>query len=219
MHPDFHLPYLLSYSPFDVESFVIFVVAMLTAILVSAEGQGFAALLLGDTRKEAKDRMHFNVFMHMSLPGTLNFFVAGFGWSRKIGLDESFFRTSGRLRLVASRLAGPLANLLLANIAASINWILTNWNIYDAVFSTIAVVNITMAIYNLIPVPALPGSALLLTLLPAGANVEKFKRSLELVGPYAIVVVFLLIRLSGWQGIANFFNPIVYYLMGIILNI
>ena len=124
MAPDFYLPYLLNYSQPVAEDIVIFCVAMLTAIIVSAEGQGFIATLLGDSQVGAKDRFHFNVFMHMSLLGTLNFFIAGFGWAKEMEIDTRNFKNHPRLFLVFSRIAGPLANLLMANIAASLSWIL-----------------------------------------------------------------------------------------------
>lgn len=92
MSPDFYLPYLVNYSHPVVEDILIFCIAMLTAIMVSAEGQAFAATFLGDTRVGAKDRLHFNVFMHMSILGTLSFFIAGFGWAKEIDIDTTKFK-------------------------------------------------------------------------------------------------------------------------------
>ncbi len=124
MKPDFYLPYLINYSQPVAEDIVIFCVAMLTAIIVSAEGQAFIATLLGDSQIAAKDRFHFNVFMHMSLLGTLNFFIAGFGWAKEIDIDTKNFKKYPRLFLLLSRISGPIANILMANIAASLTWIL-----------------------------------------------------------------------------------------------
>jgi len=214
---DFHLPYLISYSPLVVEDIVVFCVAILTAILVSAEGQGFAATLLGDARSDAKDRMHFNVFMHMSIPGTLNFFIGGFGWAKSVAIDTTSFKSAPRLRLILARLAGPMANLLLGNIAASINWILSRYGVEDKVFSAIVVVNVSMAVYNLLLIPPLPGSAVVYALLPQQQWAERLKRGVELVCPYLILAVFLLIRLSAWDGVANLFNPVIRQLSSFIL--
>ncbi len=219
MGRDFYLPYLINYSHLVVEDVVIFCVAMLTAIIVSAEGQAFAATLLGDSRQGAGDRFHFNVFMHMSLLGTLNFFIAGFGWAKEIAIDAGNFKNFPRLFLVLSRLAGPLANFMMANIAASLSWLLGKYNFDDRVFSTIVVVNVTMAIYGLIIIPPLPGSALLWAILPDGQLLEKTKKMLCLAGPYLIVGIFLLIRLSGWEGVSSFFNPIVAAITGFILDL
>jgi hypothetical protein len=219
MAPDFYLPYLINYSQPVAEEIAIFSVAMLTAIIVSAEGQGFVATLLGDSRAGAKDRFHFNVFMHMSILGTLNFFIAGFGWAKEIDIDAKNFRNHPRLFLVFSRLSGPIANLLMANIAASLSWILGKYGFEDRVFSTIVVVNVTMAIYGLIMVSPLPGSALLFACLPDSEFFNKVKKAIRLSGPYLIIGTFLLVRLSGWEGLGSFFNPIVSTITNFILGV
>lgn len=217
MASDFYLPYLLNYSPPVVEDIVIFSVAMLTAIIVSAEGQGFIATLLGDSQPGAKDRLHFNVFLHMSLLGTLNFFIAGFGWAKELQINPGNFKKHPRLFMVISRISGPLANLLMANIAASLNWILARWGFDDKVFSTIVMVNITMAVYGLIMIAPLPGSAVLFALFPDNRTFEKLEKTITVLGPYVIVGTFLLIRLSGWQGLSSLLNPVVSYLASFIL--
>ncbi len=218
MQQDFYLPYLINYSQPAVEDIVIFCVAILTAIIVSAEGQAFAATLLGDSRQGAKDRFHFNVFMHMSILGMLNFFIAGFGWAKEIGIDIGNFKNHPRLFLVLSRISGPLANLMMANIAASLSWVLGKYNFDDRVFSTIVVVNVTMAIYGLIMIPPLPGSAVLWAVMPNGRLSEKIKKTLCIFGPYLIVSLFLLIRLSGWEGVSSIFNPIVAAITDFVLD-
>lgn len=204
----FQVPYLFDFTKPVVEDLVIFAVAMLIAILVSAEGQAFAATMLGDVRENPKDRMHFNAFMHMSLLGTLNFFVAGFGWAREIDIDATKFKNHPGLRLVFSRLAGPVANLLMANIAASINWILGRYELEDKVFVAIVVVNVAMAVYSLLIIPPLPGSVLLFAFLPETYFFATLKRYLRRLGPFLIVGIFLAARLSGWTGIDSFFAPV-----------
>jgi hypothetical protein len=218
MTPDFYLPYLVNYSQPVAEDIVIFIIAMLTAIIVSAEGQGFAATFLGDSQIGSKDRFHFNVFKHMSILGTLNFFIAGFGWAKEIDIDTTNFKKHPRLFLVLSRLSGPFSNLMMANIAASLSWVLGQYNFEDRVFSTMVVVNVTMAVYGLIMVSPLPGAALLFACMPSGEFFEKIKKAVCTYGPYLIIGTFLFIRLSGWEGMSSFFNPIVSTLTTFILD-
>jgi hypothetical protein len=216
---DFYLPYLIDYTRLTVEGFVVFCVAVLTAIMVSAEGQALAATLFGDIRSGAKDRFHFNVFLHMSVLGTLNFLVAGFGWAKEIDIDTTRFKKHPRLFLILARLAGPIANLLLANIAASLTWLIDTYGFEDRVFSTIAVVNVTMAVYGLLIVPPLPGSALLYALFPDNDFFAKVKKNLRRIGPYIIIGTFSAIRLSGWEGVSSVFTPIVSAITRTILGL
>jgi Zn-dependent protease len=219
MNGDLNLPYLLDYSQPMVENIAVFCVAILTAILVSAEGQGFAATLLGDSKVGAKDRLHFNVFLHMSLPGTLCFFIAGFGWAKEIDIDRTGFKRFPGLSFILSRLSGPLANILMANIAASLSWILTRWGVVDNVFSTIVVVNITMAVYNMIPLPPLPGSAVFVVLFDKISGFEKLWGWLNLAGPFILLGVFLVFRMTGYDGVSAIFTPVVLWLTTFSLNI
>lgn len=215
----FNFPYLVDYSHFTVEDTAIFSVAALVAIMVSAEGQAFVATLLGDSRKGAKDRFHYNAFLHMSFLGTLNFLVAGFGWAKEMDIDTTKFKTRPRLYLIISRLAGPLANLLIANIAASLNWLIGTYGFDDKVFSLIAVVNVTMAVYSLIMIPPLPGSALLYALFPDNDFFAKVKRYLCIIGPLLIIGTFGVARLSGWDGISSVFTPVVSTITKTILGL
>ncbi len=214
---NFFYPYLLDYSRPDVEQIAILVVAFLTAILISAEGQGFVATFLGGSREHLKDRLHFNVFMHLSVPGTINFFVAGFGWARELKVDTGSFRNYPKLYPVVSHLAGPLANFLLANIAASLAWILARYGFEDKVFTTIVVVNITMAVYGLIPVPPLPGFAVLNSFLPSGQAGDQLREVMKQYGPYLIIASFFVFRITVWGGADSLFTPVVKYLVSLIL--
>lgn len=219
MAREFYLPYLLNYTQPVVEEIVIYCVAFLTAVVVSAEGQGFMATILGDSKPDRKDRHHFNVFLHMSLLGTLNFFIAGFGWTKEVNIDSGNFKKYPRFFLVLSRLAGPFFNLLLANIAASLSWILGRWGFDDQVFSSIVVVNVTMALYGLLIIPPLPGFALLSAFLPSGRGWEKIREILGRVGPFLIIGTFLIFRLTDFQGVAALFNPVVSAVTTFILDI
>ena len=216
---ELYLPYLLDYSRLTVEGVTIFCVSVLIAVLISAEGQGFAATLLGDNQPGAKDRFHFNAFMHLDPLGTICFFIAGFGWAREIYIDQANFKRAGGAKLIMSRMAGPLANLLMANIAASLAWLLRRYGFVDSVFSTIAMVNVSMAVYSLLIIPPLPGAAFLAALLPKLGVSEKVRGNLWTFCPYLVVGVFLLIRLSGWTGIADLVNPLVSTLSTLILNV
>lgn len=71
------------------------------------------------------------------------------------------------------------------------------------------VVNVTMAIYGLLPVTPLPGGAILSVFFPSTASVEKIKKVCSAVGPYVLIGGFLALRLSGWNVVSDFFNPIV----------
>ncbi len=218
MESSFYLPYLIDYAQPMIDDIAIFIIAMFLAILINAEGQGFAATFLGDNKFKDGSRFHFNAFLHMSLLGTLSFFIAGFGWTKMVDIDVSQFKSHPRLRLYLARMGGPAANLIMANIAASINWILSKWAFENKVFVMLALVNVTMAVYGLLPIPPLPGGALIQGLLQEREEGEKEWKRLCLAGSLLLIVGFLIIRLLDWQGISALFSPVVLTVTNFIMG-
>ena len=102
------------------------------------------------------------------------------------------------------RLAGPVANLLLASIGGSMVMFmnLLSWN--PRVFLMVIGVNITTAVYNLIPLPPLLGGVLVENVIPEGY--ERFKSLFSQAGPYLIVAIVIAERIRGelpFGGVLN----------------
>jgi Zn-dependent protease len=200
------VPYIPDLGNLAIDTFTIFVVSALLAIMINAEAQAFAAALFGDARPDAKDRFHFNAFLHLDILGSICFFVAGFGWPKPIDIDPDKL-TYPRLFTVLARLAGPLANILLANIAASLVFAVKFVNIDPVVFLMVLGVNITVAIYNLIPLPPLFAYSFISIWLPQES--QGLKKMLQISGPFIIVAIFLIERITGVGIISPYLNPLV----------
>jgi Zn-dependent protease len=197
------IPYIPDPQNLAVDAFVAFCVAVLFAVLVNREGQAFAATLLGDRRPGAKDRLHFIAFLHLDVLGTLCFLVGGFGWAKPLDIDSSKF-VRPQLYTLAARLAGPFANILLANIAASIIAIMQSLGAPARVFEMILGVNVTMAVYNVLPLPPLAAGAVLAQALP-----RQLGWLLERAGPFALLGLALLDRLNPPGFISPYLHPVV----------
>jgi Zn-dependent protease len=206
MSPGWPVPYILDPQNLAVDAVVSFVVSVLLTITVNAEGQAFVATFLGDYRPEAKDRFHFNAFLHLDVLGGLCYLIGGFGWPRTIAIDAGKFK-SPRLYTFLTRLAGPVANLLLANIAASIVYLLRIFNVDPRVFSMVAGVNVTTAAYNLVPLPPLAAGFLLYALIPD--NFPKIKWLSLQAGPFAILALALLERITHQAILSPYLNPLI----------
>jgi len=187
------VPYLLDPTNLVIDADVTFVVAALLAVMVQAEAQAFAATFLGDYRVGAKDRFHFNAFLHLDVWGGICYLAGGFGWSKPVAVDASRF-AHPYLYLVLTRLAGPVANLLLANIAASLVFLLGKVNIDARVFAMVLGVNVTTAVYNLIPLPPLAAGSVLLGLIPA--RLATLRWLIPQLGAFILVAWCLVERLS-----------------------
>ena len=208
MTPDtaWAVPFIIGPQNLAVDAVTAFCVSALLAVMLNAEAQAFVSTFLGDSRVGAKDRFHFNAFMHLNILGTVCYLVAGFGWPRTMDIDRSKF-AHPRLYTVIVRLAGPMANLILAGIAGSLATIMKTFEWDPRVFLMVIGVNITTAIYNLIPLPPLAMGSLVCELLPPDAVRT---RSLFLqIGPFLILALALWERITHQGIISPHVDPLI----------
>ena len=201
------VPFILDPQHLAVDAVVSFCVSVLLAVTINAEAQAFAATFLGDSRSSsAKDRFNFNAFLHLSFLGSLCYLVAGFGWPRLIEIDPGKFKHP-RTYTVLTRCAGPMANLVLAGIAGSIVMFMNILKSDPRVFLMVIGVNVTTAIYNLIILPPLAAGILVSELLPPGFATLKYW--FLQVGPFLILALAFLERLSPQGIVSPYLNPII----------
>jgi Zn-dependent protease len=200
------VPFILDPSTLTIDSAVAFAVSVLVTVTLNAEAQAFMSNLLGDRRPDARDRLHFNAFLHLGVLGSICYLIGGFGWPRGFDIDRSKFEYP-RLYMVLTRLAGPLANLLMASIVGSIVMIFNVFEYNPRVFLMVIGVNLTTAIYNLIPVPPMAMGYLVSELMPQME--ERTRMLLFGVGPYLVLALALAERLTHQAIFSPYFDPII----------
>ena len=180
--------------------------SVLLAIIINAEAQAFAATFLGDARTGDSGRFNFNCLPASQTPGNDLLSGGGFGWPRTVDVDPSKFKHP-RAYMVITRLAGPVANLLLASIAGSMRMLMKEFEYDPRVFLMVVGVNVTTAIYNLIILPPLAAGVLVQELIPPRlATVRQIFRQ---AGPFLILALALLDRLQPGGIISPYLNPLV----------
>jgi Zn-dependent protease len=200
------VPFIISPQNLAIDAVTSFCVSVLLAVMVNAEAQAFISTFLGDSRIGAKDRFNFNAFLHLDILGSICYLVGGFGWARTMEIDRSKF-TYPRLYTMITRLAGPLANLLLAGIAGSLVAVMKSFEWDPRVFLMVIGVNVTTAIYNLLPIPPLALGSLVCELFPQDDGYAK--KILTLAGPYLILALVLLERITHRGIISPSLDPLV----------
>jgi Zn-dependent protease len=200
------VPFFLDPSNLTIDATVSFCVAVLITAMLNAEAQAFMSNFLGDRRPDAKDRLNFNVFLHVGVLGSICFLIGGFGWPRIFDIDRSKFEHP-RLYMVLSRMAGPLANLLMASIVGSMVMIFNAFEYNPRVFMMVVGVNLTTAIYNLIPVPPMAMGYLVSELMPQMQ--ERTRAMLFMIGPYLVLALALAERLTHQAIFSPYFDPII----------
>lgn len=199
------IPFILDPNNLMLDATVAFVVSALLAIMINAEGQAWVSTMLGDVRKDPKDRFHFNAFLHLDITGCICYLVAGFGWPKHLDIEASRFKYP-ELYLVLSRLAGPVANLLMASVAATLMFVMKFLDMDPRVFLMVVGVNVTTAVYHLIPIPPLAAGSLITVFIPRESILRKI---LMFAGPFVIVGIFLYERIAGVGLLSPHLNPLV----------
>lgn len=130
---------------------------------------GFVAYKLGDDTAKNQGRLTFNPLAHLSPLGTLMIFLFGIGYANPVPVDPRNFKNrKGGMALTA--LAGPIANLIMGAISVWGYYIIPQTTTFGYAlgyfFYFAAYVNVTLAVFNLIPIPPLDGSKILAVVLP-----------------------------------------------------
>ncbi len=209
----FNVPFLLDLTNLSFDDTIIFIVAILSAILFNGEAQGYAATFLGDVQNDKSKRHHFNLFLHIDIIGFICFFLGGFGWGKRVEINRDNLKKPF-LHTLIIRFSGPIANLLLANIICSIIWVLHKYEVQDKTFSIIAAVNIMVAVYGLIPIPPLAMGSIFNYFRKSG-NLNKYIDYYQQAGPFIILAVVLIEKIAKIE-IFGLLKPLVVGLFNMI---
>jgi len=178
------------------------VIYLIPAILISLSfhefSHAFVSYKLGDPTAKNMGRLTLNPFKHLDILGTIMLLVARFGWAKPVPINPMYYRDRRKGVMLVS-LAGPLSNVLLA-LAFSVPmlYIQAKYGIRGARYFDATsimynlsvffyVININLAVFNILPVPPLDGSKILSAVLPP----SRYYKLLQYEN--YIAVVFLLI--------------------------
>ncbi len=169
-------------------------VALVVGITFHEFSHAFIADQLGDHRPRALGRVSLNPVRHIEPVGALLFVLAGFGWGKTVPVNVYALRP-GRIGMAMVAAGGPIANVIVAMLAAIVYRVLDLGGTGGLVLQVgfwIVFFNLILAIFNLIPIPPLDGYNVLLAFLPprAAMTVQRY-------APYGIIVLLLLVFLPS----------------------
>ncbi len=183
---------------------VIKIPAILLALTVHELSHAYVAKYLGDQTAQREGRLTMNPLAHLDPLGALMLMFGPFGWAKPVPVNPGFFQNPKKgMAFVA--FAGPLSNIMLAGLAGlAIRFGFTQANQGLMVFvSFFFMINIGLAVFNLLPVYPLDGSRILMAFL------NDIQTSNYMKAMTVVPMVFLFLIVAEWM-----FNiPILSYLL------
>lgn len=140
--------------------FGIYIAALVVALTIHEYAHAYMAYNLGDDTAKLMGRLTLNPLVHLDLWGSILLLMAGFGWGKPVMVNPNKFQNPKLDNLTVS-LAGPISNFLLAAIAGLAIRFIPMPEMISLGLSILVFFNLTLMIFNLLPIPPLDGSKIL----------------------------------------------------------
>ncbi len=209
----------------DATNAIFYIAILVMSVVIHEVSHGFVAEYFGDNTARNEGRLTLNPLNHLDLFGSIIlpiflYFSSGFvfGWARPVPYNPDNL-TNRKWGIISVAAAGILANLFIAVLFGLLIHFASSLGLpaYDPIsphpFYTITinivVINLALAIFNLVPIPPLDGSKILFSLLP-----RSFVPLVIFLEQYALVflIVFLLF-------FSHYLYPILVYLYQLITGL
>ncbi len=204
--------------------FLFVIIVLIISVVIHEVSHGFMALVLGDVTAKYQNRLNLNPLNHLEFFGSFllplfGYLLGGFiiGWAKPVpvniyNLNSEKFGIPNKFAEALVAIAGPLSNTFIAIVFSILIRILQFQNFLSLnmlnLLSIVVIMNITLAVFNLMPIPPLDGSKIFFSVLP-----YKFYWIREWFDKFGFFFVLFFIFFV-WQFIAK----LIPYIYGVLVG-
>lgn len=196
-----------------VSVFVVFCV-----MPIHEYSHALVATKLGDQTARLSGRLTLNPMAHISPWGAIMILLVGFGYAKPVPVNVRNTKMKNKkVAMALIALAGPLSNLIIGFLSVMVRYIIivaaskrggemtTAIFALNIFFQYSAIININLAVFNLIPIPPLDGSRILFAILPS-----KFYFGIMKYERYIMAAMFLLLLTGVLTTPLSYLSKLIY---------
>lgn len=194
-------------------AFLLLAPAIFFSVVIHEVAHGWVAEKMGDSTARWLGRLSLDPRKHFDPIGTLMLFFVGFGWAKPVPVNVNNFY-SFRKGLVLVSAAGISANFILAFLAV-LTLQMGGWAVWGPIqlfLIYLARVNIMLAAFNLIPIPPLDGSKILM-----GFSSREMQYTLARIEPYGFLIIIGLLYLGLLDPFIDLFQRVIVGIIGLLV--
>ena len=173
----------------SLQHILVLLPALVFAFSIHELSHGLMAYLLGDHTAKRDGRLSLNPIRHIDPVGLICIIFIGFGWAKPVMINPYNLKNP-KIDMALIAVAGPISNFLMAFIglmlAYPLNLSINVPSYITEVIMTFCVINIMLGVFNLIPIPPLDGSKVLVGILP-----DSVYNSLPNIGRFGMVILMV----------------------------
>jgi len=192
-------------------SFLIWGIALIIAVTIHEFSHALVADKLGDPTPSLAGRISLNPLKHLDPVGTIMLLIFRFGWGKPVPFDPFNLRHPKRDSALIA-LAGPTSNLILAAFLSII--LKLSALPLLALLIPLIIMNINLAVFNLIPIPPLDGSKILYGILPLDWA-EEYNAFMKDYG--ILLLILLILPIGGSSLVIKLILPVINLLLSFLI--
>ena len=198
------------FSNIDSQIIVLLIPALVFSLSFHEFAHAWMAYRLGDSTAARMGRLTLNPMSHLDPIGSLALLLMGFGWSKPVPVNARYLENPRR-DMVKVAAAGPISNIILAIIAALVLRLLFDSDLLSNSVKTFFIIfmqiNITLAVFNLLPVSPLDGSQILSPFLEKQFGPDIVWK-MQAYGPRVLFFIILFSMITDIHIFSFVINPI-----------
>ena len=198
------------FSNIDSQIIVLLIPSLVFSLSFHEFAHAWMAYRLGDSTAARMGRLTLNPMSHLDPIGSLALIFMGFGWAKPVPVDPRYLKNP-RQDMVKVAAAGPISNIILAIIAAFVLRLLFDTDLLSNSVKTFFIIfmqiNITLAVFNLLPVSPLDGSQILSPFLEKQFGPDIVWK-MQVYGPRVLFIIIIFSMVTDIHIFSFIITPI-----------